>query len=1076
MTTIETHIPQRFNAIEEYYEPHTTYISSSIQQHHEDDAWVQSSSSESESISDDEDSGAHSKDSKRNKRSAKKGDSDDERPKKRGKGPKKKTSSPDTEYIPINQYQPNVNSVNDQSGSPLIRKKKRGRPPKKKPEELLMDASMMKQESFGTPSGSASMVTVGSDGKLYATNPTPPSSKNGILQMMPHPLASIPTSALPTSVQALRSTAMCFYDKCTFNNKRTTEAPDSPSLASKPLILHPKFEGQIRGCKKHFDKWKALPVKPGSCELCRGLNIGESVPETEHSKYVQTFVNSKNQQFQLCAACSHRQAAVLGLVAAPKPTKMDMIENNLAMTLTMPSNPVSDSESPGSDSDSDSSDSSSDSSSSSDSDSDSSKDTETVKSKPPKVKKKKVSPSKQNAVTAVPSIGSITYTVYKTSKPPAGWETFGKGITYSSSLQYEDQSKPAPPALSITYIDTEPAPFQLSIRKRANSADGALFADSDIGQGVCIGEFIGKVGQTKRKQRKKFAFLIADADIEIDATSIGNETRFVTDVESGLQPNIKLELTDGHVVCIAMRNIAKGEELVTDYGSGHLREREVFYLETFGKIKNFNDENLIGEEKNHSAFDWFLNEGWSLLKQKAKVTVPIDHRLPAKKGLANNFKTAKSFSNSSVKNPLEWGYVAQLEKLDLVRAREDCWVTFKAGKHWNYDAFRNALSLWKLRTPNHNYIPAAPSPVVPKKKAIAQPPPPQPVVQNLASSQTTGQANPSSGQPQSGQGYSSSSSSSQTQAQSGFVSSLFANATSTGQNRDRERENSNNNPNNNNTHANPAQQFKQDKKAATQALLRANKIPQGAAIHLVTRCQLEEIKFTDLSIKFETSLLGSGKHGYVFKGYWRGFPVAVRFPSLKSQITFEERQKFIRECNQTAVYHPNVTTSYACCVTDQLCLSMEFMNLGNLKQWLLRTSPHVHAMYLSRIALDVARAMEFIHYKGLVHSRLHSNNVLLKGEPLDHGLIAGFEVKVSDIGPPPTEDFYYATSLHEPQVDSSPFVSPELLQSKRYTKQSDVYAFGMILCHLFSEGAEEPKSVQEVMQTSHYLQLWDMKW
>jgi len=33
-------------------------------------------------------------------------------------------------------------------------------------------------------------------------------------------------------------------------------------------------------------------------------------------------------------------------------------------------------------------------------------------------------------------------------------------------------------------------------------------------------------------------------------------------------------------------------------------------------------------------------------------------------------------ASSSRKDETEWGYVAQYEKLDMERAREDCWVSF----------------------------------------------------------------------------------------------------------------------------------------------------------------------------------------------------------------------------------------------------------------------------------------------------------------------------------------------------------------------------------------------------------------
>jgi hypothetical protein len=90
-------------------------------------------------------------------------------------------------------------------------------------------------------------------------------------------------------------------------------------------------------------------------------------------------------------------------------------------------------------------------------------------------------------------------------------------------------------------------------------------------------------------------------------------------------------------------------------------EKESMYMDVFEDIHQFNKENLNPEEVNNSAFSWFIEEGFNLLFQKAKVTVPIDKRVPAKKNIANNHSIKKH--SNVVKNETEWGYVAQVTSI-----------------------------------------------------------------------------------------------------------------------------------------------------------------------------------------------------------------------------------------------------------------------------------------------------------------------------------------------------------------------------------------------------------------------------
>jgi len=89
---------------------------------------------------------------------------------------------------------------------------------------------------------------------------------------------------------------------------------------------------------------------------------------------------------------------------------------------------------------------------------------------------------------------------------------------------------------------------------------------------------------------------------------------------------------------------------------------------------------------------------------------------------------------------------------------------------------------------------------------------------------------------------------------------------------------------------------------------------------------------------------------------------------------------------------------------------------------------------------------------------------------LEQGLIANLEVKLSDFG---VDDYLQVPSQ---EIDFLPFLAPEVLDSKKHTMQSDVFSFGMVLCHLFSEGQEKPRHPQSVILSSHYLQIWDPRW
>jgi len=167
--------------------------------------------------------------------------------------------------------------------------------------------------------------------------------------------------------------------------------------------------------------------------------------------------------------------------------------------------------------------------------------------------------------------------------------------------------------------------------------------------------------------------------------------------------------------------------------------------------------------------------------------------------------------------------------------------------------------------------------------------------------------------------------------------------------------------------------------------------------------------------------------------------------------------------------HPNVITTYGMCATVQLCSVMEYADYGSLKHFLQSAPASVRLNYTHKIALDVARGVEYLHSRGITHCRLKSSNILLKGELTD-GTFARLEVKVGPYSPA-TEEFILLSS----KAAFHPFVAPEVPLSGEFTAASDAYSFGMLLCHLFSDGAAEPKSPSELAHLPSFKTV-NQKW
>ena len=113
--------------------------------------------------------------------------------------------------------------------------------------------------------------------------------------------------------------------------------------------------------------------------------------------------------------------------------------------------------------------------------------------------------------------------------------------------------------------------------------------------------------------------------------------------------------------------------------------------------------------------------------------------------------------------------------------------------------------------------------------------------------------------------------------------------------------------------------------------------------------------------------------------------------------------------------------------TNNFMMVMEYANNGNLRQELNKNFNLLSWIYKFAYLQTIANGLSNIHKKGLTHRDFHSGNILSYGTEV-------------------------ASIICKTVYGVLPYVAPEVLRGKKYTKESDVYSFGIIIYDIFNNG------------------------
>jgi len=260
--------------------------------------------------------------------------------------------------------------------------------------------------------------------------------------------------------------------------------------------------------------------------------------------------------------------------------------------------------------------------------------------------------------------------------------------------------------------------------------------------------------------------------------------------------------------------------------------------------------------------------------------------------------------------------------------------------------------------------------------------------------------------------------------------------------------------------SNQQQQFKDGNHQGT---LEMNPLISGRQQQQQQKARAMEIPMT--SIRFLQEL-GEGAFGKVYKGELSGIvgscTTLVAIKTLKQGANQKTRTDFVRESElMTDLRHPNIVCLIGVCLQEEpKCMVFEHMAHGDLHEFLISHSPKSDSSNdsdasmegrvltqseMAYVAIQIAAGMEYLASHHYVHRDLAARNTLV-GENLT--------VKISDFGL--SRDIYSADYYRVQTKSLLPvrWMPPESILYGKFTTESDVWAFGVVLWEIYSFGLQ----------------------
>uniref|UniRef100_A0A915AI09 Tyrosine-protein kinase n=1 Tax=Parascaris univalens TaxID=6257 RepID=A0A915AI09_PARUN len=188
--------------------------------------------------------------------------------------------------------------------------------------------------------------------------------------------------------------------------------------------------------------------------------------------------------------------------------------------------------------------------------------------------------------------------------------------------------------------------------------------------------------------------------------------------------------------------------------------------------------------------------------------------------------------------------------------------------------------------------------------------------------------------------------------------------------------------------------------------------------------------------------LGGGQYGDVYEGYWKKHERVVAVKTLKEEAM--ALHDFLAEAAiMKDLHHPNLVQLMGVCTREPpFYIITEYMNKGNLLDYLRKCDRKLSPTVLMYMATQIASGMAYLESRNFIHRDLAARNCLVADENV---------VKVADFGLARfmREDTYTA---HAGAKFPIKWTAPEGLAYNTFSTKSDVWAFGVLLWEIATYG------------------------